>query len=678
MKKIIVLLLLLTLVFAVTGCFGGKVESTNAIPSSQSENKVEDQLGTAIDTKQNSDSTPSTISVKYDNDDMDSSWNSSETTYIILKGNSIIIDGDGVVVDGNKIAITSAGTYCMSGTLDDGQIIVRSEDQETVRLILYGVDITCSTSAPIYVFKAKKTVITLAEGTENNVTDGDSYTFADSTSDEPNAAIFSKDDLTINGNGSLTVNANYNNGIQGKDDLKITGGTIVVNAVNDGIKGRDSIAIKDANISVNAGGDGMQSTNDEDSKKGYIAVESGTLHITAGKDGIQAETRVFISDGNITISSGGGSVNDSLKSSNMGNPWDNRDMANNSNNAIDVVSAKGIKAAVDITIMGGTVTIDSADDAINSNDSVTINGGNIVLASGDDGMHSDSALEINGGDISITKCYEGLESAVVTINDGNIHIISSDDGINIIGGNEGFPMMGQPRQMGTPPDGQQGQSDGMAINGQPGQNVSPPVNGQPGQDNFNSSGNNYLNINGGFLAINAMGDGLDINGSINMTGGVVIVNGPTANDNGALDHVGFKMTGGFLIAVGSSGMAQAPDTSSTQYSVMINLTSSQTANTMVHIETEDGEEILTFVPTKAYQSVVLCSPKLKNGLTYIVYCGGSSTGTVNDGLYSGGTYTAGTQITSFTISSIVTSIGSSGGGFPGGPGGNMVPGGMRR
>jgi hypothetical protein len=256
-----------------------------------------------------------------------------------------------------------------------------------------------------------------------------------------------------------------------------------------------------------------------------------------------------------------------------------------------------------------------------------------TLASGDDGIHSDSTLEINGGDISITKCYEGIESAVITINDGNIHLVASDDGINAVSGNDGAPIMG----------------------------------GRPGQDNFNSSGNNNLYINGGYIAIDSLGDGLDINGSINMTGGAVIISGPTSNANGALDYLGaFKITGGFLVAAGSSGMAQAPSTSSTQYSVMVNLSSSQSANAMVHIETNDGEGVLTFVPTKAYQSVVLCSPELENGSTYIVYSGGNSTGTVTDGLYSGGTYTAGTQITSFTISSIVTTIGSPSGGFPGG------------
>jgi hypothetical protein len=164
-----------------------------------------------------------------------------------------------------------------------------------------------------------------------------------------------------------------------------------------------------------------------------------------------------------------------------------------------------------------------------------------------------------------------------------------------------------------------------------------------------------------------MGDGMDINGPIDMTGGVVIVNGPTSNNNGALDYAGaFNLTGGFIVAVGSAGMAQAPSTSSTQYSVVYTFESPQVAGTMVHIETKDGQEILTFVPTKAYQSVVLSSPDLENGSTYLVYSGGSSTGTATDGLYSGGTYAAGTEAASFTISSMVTGAGLLGGGFFGG------------
>jgi hypothetical protein len=407
--------------------------------------------------------------------------------------------------------------------------------------------------------------------------------------------------------------------------------------VNDGIKGRDSIAIKDGTITINAGGDGMQANNDIDAEKGYVAIEGGTLDITAGLDGIQAETSLLVSGGDIAITSGGGSIDSS-----SGGGFGGRGMGGNPNKTDE--SAKGLKAGVDLTITGGEIQISSLDDALHSNVRITINGGDILLASGDDGVHGDDVLTINGGVLNITQSYEGLESVIITINDGNIRIVASDDGINASSGN-----------------------GGAAAGGMPG--LGPGI--------F-ESGDNYLYVNGGYIAMDAMGDGLDINGPIEMTGGVVIVNGPTSNNNGALDYAGaFNITGGFLVAVGSSGMAQAPSTSSTQYSVMHTFPSPQAAGTMVHIETEDGEEILTFVPTKEYQSVVLSSPELKNGSTYVVYSGGSSTGTVTDGLYSGGTYTAGTQVTSFTISSMVTGAGS--GGFPGGPGGNMPgPGGGRR
>ncbi|MDD3111980.1 MAG: carbohydrate-binding domain-containing protein, partial [Methanofollis liminatans] len=201
-----------------------------------------------------------TISVAYDRDDLDAGWSDSEVSSIALKGNAITMEGSGATVDGTIITITSAGTYSISGTLDDGQIIVDTDDKETVKLVLNGAAISCSTSAPISVINAEKTVITLAGGTENTVTDGSAYIFEDLESNDPNAAIFSKDDLTINGAGSLTVNARYNNGIQSKDELRITGGTITVTAVNDGIKGKDAVAIRDGIITIEAGGDGIQST----------------------------------------------------------------------------------------------------------------------------------------------------------------------------------------------------------------------------------------------------------------------------------------------------------------------------------------------------------------------------------------------------------------------------------
>lgn len=273
-------------------------------------------------------------------------------------------------------------------------------------------------------------------------------------------------------------------------------------------------------------------------------------------------------------------------------------------------------------IDGGTFTINTDDDAVHSNGSIIINGGTFSLASADDGLHADLALTVNSGDINVVQSYEGLESAVITINNGNIRVAASDDGINVAGG-----------------------VDGSGI----------------GRDMFASTGSNYLYINGGYVYVDAGGDGIDVGGSFEMTDGVVVVNGPTEQMNGALDYDGdFKMTGGFIVAAGSSGMAEAPGTSSSQLSMLVYLTSSQSAGTLIHIQNSAGEDVLTFAPAKSYQSVAFSSPELVNGETYTVYTGGSATGTAVDGLYQDGTYTAGSQEATITISSTVTTVGTGG------------------
>jgi hypothetical protein len=614
MKKTIALLVLASLVTALVAHSTGVVGFADSASAAQPAVVLAEQASTAASTPRTAETASVQVSVEYDDDDLEPIAASADMSSIELGGDSITVEGECATVNGSTVTITSAGTYRIQGTLNDGQIIVDTQDEETVYLLLDGVDITCATSAPIDVRNAEKTVITLADSTENDVTDGTSYVFEDAESDEPNAAVFSKDDLTINGGGSLTVNANYNNGIASKDDLKITGGTITVNAVNDGIKGRDSIAVLDGIITVNAGGDGLQSNNDEEAERGYISIEGGTFDITAGLDGIQAQTDLVVSGGEIHIITGGGSV-----VSSGGGAWGGRGMEGNPNQITE--SAKGLKAGVNVSITDGVIYIDSLDDAIHADQSVTIDGGEVSLASGDDGIHADAALTINGGELNISQSYEGLESAVITINDGTIHVTASDDGINASGGNSGATAGMQPMQ---------------------------------GMGGF-ESGDNYLYINGGYTVVDANGDGIDVNGSIEMTAGTVIVNGPTNDGNGPLDYLGtFNIDGGYLVAVGSSGMAQTPSTTSTQYSVMYNFASPQAAGTTVHIESESGQDVLTFVSTKEYESVLLSSPELENGSTYVVYSGGTSSGTVNDGLYSGGTYTAGTQVSQFTITGMVT------------------------
>lgn len=556
----------------------------------------------------------------------------------ITLGGSISIEGNGAVAEGNKVIINSAGTYSISGTLSDGQIVVNAGDEDNVELILNGANISCSNSSAIYVKNSKNTYIILADGTENQVTDGEKYVFEDEATDEPNATIFSKSDLFINGTGALIVNANYNNGITSKDDLEIGDANISVTSVHDGITGKDSITIASGNITINSQGDGMKSNNSEYAERGYVLIQGGTINITSGEDGIQAETNATITGGDITIKSGGGSENSSKTSSSWGS-WGNPKgfVAQTTVEESDTASAKGIKAVVGIKIGSGNINIDSSDDSIHSNGSVEINGGSINASSGDDGIHADSVIDINGGDINISKSYEGIEAETININDGNIKVVASDDGINAAGGNDGSSM-----------------------------------NGRPGQNNFASSGNGTINLNGGKLIVDASGDGIDANGSIYMKDGTVIVNGPEDNGNGALDYDGkFEISGGLLIAAGSAGMAQSPSTTSTQNSV--NIFTSLSANTLVRIEDESGNEVITFAPSKNAQSVVISSSDIKTNGTYKVYTGGESTGTASDGLYSEGAYSGGTELESFTASSVVTTVGQSTGGF-GGPGGGRMPG----
>lgn len=622
-KKIIGMLsIVMSTSILITACTTGKT-ATNVVPTVETITE-----GAAVETSSETDNstTDTDVVVEYSKKDMDPTFNLETAAKINFSGTSTSVSGEGLTVAENIVTITAPGTYVVTGTISDGQIIVNAGDEEDVVLVLSGVNLTNTSTAPIYVMNADKTVITLAEGTINTITDGGNYVFSDAETDEPNAAIFSKDDLTINGTGTLTVNGNYNHGIFSKNDLKITGGTINVTSVNDAIKGKDLVAVLDADIMINAGGDGIQSSNAEDASKGFILIEGGTFNITAGTDAIQAETSVLIKDGEITVVSGGGSANASTSSSAWGNWGGKGAPGETTTTEIDKTSAKGIKAEKVITIDGGTIKIDSSDDAIHSNLDIVINGGKIEISSGDDGVHADKSLTINAGDLYIAKSYEGLEGGTITINGGDLHVGSMDDGINTSGGND-----------------------------------SSALGGRPGQNGFDSSDGSSLAINGGYLFINADGDGIDSNGDIIMSAGTVVVNGPTNNGNGSLDYAGaFTLTGGSLLAAGSSGMAQSVSEGSTQNTFQLNVASIP-ADTLVHIESSSGADILNFKSGKAFGSIVFSSSLLEVGETYTVYTGGSSTGVETNGVYEGGSYSGGTVLTTFEMTSSITSEGSVGG-----------------
>ena len=215
-------------------------------------------------------------------------------------------EADGVKVSGSTVTITEAGTYVLSGTLTDGQVIIDAGDEDDVRLVLENASITCTTTAPIYAKNADKVIISLSENTESTVTD--TVTGTDGN-DELTAAIFTKCDLSVNGTGTLNVQGNFNNGIGTKNDLRIAGGVITVSAVKNALKGNDSVAIQNGAITLTAGKDAIKADNEDKPDKGYVYIAGGDIRITAGDDAIQATQDVTITGGALTVTATGKAVN---------------------------------------------------------------------------------------------------------------------------------------------------------------------------------------------------------------------------------------------------------------------------------------------------------------------------------------------------------------------------------
>lgn len=538
------------------------------------------------------------------------------------KGQTITLSDSGstssdpsVTIAESVVAITQPGSYTITGLLSNGQILVNSDQEGTIELVLAGVDITNTSGPAIQVVEAQDVLITLVDGAYNRLTDGDSYTAAGTNEDQPNAALYSSADLVIAGTGMLTVTGNYNDGLASKDGLIIQSGQVIVNAVDDGIRGKDFVVVSSGTVQVTAGGDGIKSDNAEDTEKGYVLVESGTVSVMAAGDAISAETDVLISDGAFNLISGGGS----------------------SASIAEDASAKAIKGKVSVVIDGGTFTINAADDAIHSNTGIVINNGEFSIQSGDDGLHADATIKIVDGNIDITTAYEGIESANIQVDGGSIHIVTADDGFNVAGGNDGSGAIGGPG--GGGPGG--------------------PRGGNRQAESFTDTGSYMLTINGGTIQVTAEGDGLDSNGSITMTGGTVVVFGPTRQGNGSLDYNGtFTLTGGLLIAAGSSGMAMAPSDSSTQASLMVNFTSQNAVGTIVSVVDDAGNTIITVQPDKSFQTLLVSSASLVQGNTYQVLVGGSSTGTVENGIISGGELTGSSLYAEVQLSGVNTWYGS--------------------
>ncbi len=668
--------------------------------------------------------------------DYDISYDDAEE--IALADGSSSTKASGVSIEGDVVTITKAGSYKLSGELSDGQIIVDVADDEKVQLVLDGVKIENDDSAVIYVKNADKVFVTTTESENSLSVTGE---FAESE-DGVDAVIYAKDDITLNGAGTLNISCETSHGISGKDDVKITSGIYNIDVAKKGIDANDSVRVADGTINITSGTDGIHVENTDDETLGFFYAIGGTFNIEAGYDGIDTSGEALIYDGDYNIVSGGGYENGAFHSDNMmgggfggqqnfeneqnvgGRPglengeFDGQmpdaasgenfgggrrgrrgentqgeqqnsgsgmegqssdgsnmsemtppdmadgqmpedmtppDMAgdrmsedmttpemqgteatddpssetqNDSTNntkktdgsqitdtsetteeteydADDYLenSTKGIKADGGIYIYGGTYTIDAADDTIHSDNEVTIDEGSLTLSSGDDGIHADVIITLNGGNIDISSSYEGVEAHTIEINGGDINLVASDDGLNAGGDTDAS-----------------------------------------------------LSINGGILHISAGGDCVDSNGNLVVTGGETYVSGPNNGGNGSIDYeVNGYITGGTFITAGASGMAMNFGQDSTQCSILYELSGSVESGTTITLSDSDGNEIASYTPDKAYQSIVISSPDIESDGTY--------------------TLTVGSETYTIEMSGTIYGQGTGMGGFGGMGGNGMMPGG---
>lgn len=604
MKRFLSILLILTLTLSLLAACGSNGQDHNGVNGT-------------VNSGENSTSPPVDVDFSQTDSDMfterdnNPDYDDSKAVTIQLNGTTATASSDSVKILGSTVQITEEATYVISGSLTDGMIVVNAKDTAKLQLVFNGVDVTSKTSAALYILEADKVFVTLAEETTNTLANGGSFVAIDDNNID--GALFSKQDLTLNGKGSLTVTSPAGHGIVCKDDLVVTGGTYTVNSSSHGLDANDSVRIANANFTIDAGKDAIHCENTEDAEKGFIYISSGSIKAEAEGDGIAASAYLQIEGGEMDLLIGGGSENGAKVSSGnyggfMGGGHGGMrpgGSPGSSTTTEDTVSMKGLKAANSLLISGGTFKIDSADDSIHSDVSVIINGGTFTLASGDDAIHAEDTLTITSGKIDVSESYEGLEALHIKINGGDIKLVASDDGLNAAGG--------------TDQSGTAGGRDGM-FGGGPG-----GMGGRPGGGGFggSASSNGSIKISGGNIHIQSSGDGIDANGTLEISGGYTVVTGPTQGDTATLDYdKSGIITGGTFIGTGAAGMAQT--FSDSGQGVIAVRVDNQAAGTKIVLKDISGNIIIEHTPELNFAVVILSSPDVKKGESYSIMVGSVS------------------------------------------------------
>jgi putative lipoprotein len=548
--------------------------------------------------------------------EQDLSWDASSETAIDLSNPTAT---DGVTVEDGTLTITKAGTYKLSGEYQ-GQIKVETADSDAVRLVLDNANITNSSGAALNVVNADEVILYSASGTTNTISDGADYTATGE--DDPDAVVYSKADMTIAGEGTLKVNGNHEDGIHTSDGLVIASGTLEVNAANTGIKGKDYVDILGGTINVTAQQDGIKSTNDTDEGQGWTRLSNGTVTVNAGDDGFKASRVVEISGGSLTVEQ----------------------------------SDEGIEAQY-INVSGGDVNVTSADDGMNASlktsNSESTDSSENTSDTANQQQNNQQQGSIPGGQQSGTSNQQQQGMGQPPAMSGTSQDGTSQNGASGTAQqqnntqNQGNQNMGQPPAMpgGNAQDGKS--QNGTTGTGQQGMGQ-PPQGGMPG-----GGGGTFevidaaINVSGGHVTVNAEGDGIDSNGVTTLSGGTLIVNGPSQGGNAALDTNGDLLLNGATVLSGSTAdMFEAPSTNSTSGYLKLTNSSGFEQGSTVQVADSSGKVVANYKVTKSnVQLVLVSSSSIVKGQSYTAYTTTSAVDSNAASLASGAT-----ELGSFTAS----------------------------
>ena len=676
-KKIRAMLGIIVLTASMTvtavGCgstSAGSTETADAVTESQTETAEASNIDGILDS-----------SDMFTNRDKEIGYDEESAIAINLSDGASTADSDSVVIDGDTITIAEEGTYILSGSLTNGQIVVEAENAK-VQLVLDNADISCETSAAIYVKDADKVFITTTDGSTNTVcTSGEFEAIDDNNID---AAIFSKSDLTLNGAGSLEVTCENGHGIVSKDDLVITSGEYVVDAGKHALSGKDSVRIAGGTFDLTAGRDGIHSENTDEEEKGFVYIENGSFTITSDGDGIDASYVVEIVDGSFDITAGGGYENGEVHTDNdmmggfgnMGGQMQDgstgegnapSDMTPPDGSTGDGNAPSGMTPPDGSTSEGNAPSGTTSPDGNNGTDSTTTTSAdessldsNVIMlsaagsttsetASSTDtaetsdsdsststkGIKADGALQILGGDYNINSADDAFHTnSTLEIRDGNMEIATGDDGIHA---DDALVISDGDINITESYEGIEGLTitiDGgniSIVSSDDGLNAAGGADssgfGGMGTDMFASNDDIWIEINGGYLYVLAGGDGVDSNGNLTINGGEVYIDGPSDGGNSAIDYgdnAAAYINGGTVVAVGSSDMVEAFDVSSEQ-AVMSVSVSAGSAGDEIKLLDSDGNELISFTAAKTYDAVIISTADLAQGETYTLVTGDNET-----------------------------------------------------